>query len=770
MSKANTKANKQLLASLLNKMGLYPNVGEAKAWVDTLPRDDDILITMNRARTRGTPETQAHGHKLTKYGSIVKAILASGAPQVLADIGVRIRQLHTDRINFVPPPPQYEMAPAEQAQVINEDPADDGGRPDELRVDPPPLEEEKQPDSASQIPQPLGVEFQPLGIPEDIIRDRQARRIRETLPGATPDVVENMLNNTDEGIMAGQRENVAEDIYDEVKEGETTRGFASEANMIESQRQGLARFAPQIVPSQARALETSRTPPQSEVDAINKFLESIQPVEGQPIRQANSDQYARVRDEVKQMQSENPELAQRISTAANAMWQSARNATPEMINVIPWLALGVATFSAGRYVSKDSSINYKAVLGLLALVSKQGFKAPEALTNMFQNRLNRGIQDAGDAGDGGDDARPPDDQFEDQLDTGRADNVNTAQQPTRVRQGRLQLRLRQRFAPNIQPDQVAQPEMRQRILENIQNGLGQGVGIATIMKIYDSIIGNTKTDTKVPEDKKTSTETRKVNARPGKIQIQEEPVKLKFKEQMQPSVGDLRPSFKQLGTDEDTETPDQAVQEQFEFSNYQHVNSGFGNGKENPLHLQNVAWDNMVRFVNNFVPAVDRASKYALCKPQHMPIDAVIGSRAYQAKLNQKLMGDPDMLYNGAYDIDAVLRPDNLGIFNLDTPTIPFVRDVAPTTDFAEFKQSNNRDYPIGGTDRPSMPRTTYLDPRISGGLNFNTKRYDTQSSLELRPPPPRTIPAPPKPPAWTTVNCVETTNDRSFNPFSPAT
>ncbi len=60
-------------------------------------------------------------------------------------------------------------------------------------------------------------------------------------------------------------------------------------------------------------------------------------------------------------------------------------------------------------------------------------------------------------------------------------------------------------------------------------------------------------------------------------------------------VGDLRPSFRVLGTDEDKETPEQSLAERLQFASFAHVKPGFGNGPTNPLYLRNVRWDRDVR-------------------------------------------------------------------------------------------------------------------------------------------------------------------------------
>ena len=50
-----------------------------------------------------------------------------------------------------------------------------------------------------------------------------------------------------------------------------------------------------------------------------------------------------------------------------------------------------------------------------------------------------------------------------------------------------------------------------------------------------------------------------------------------------------------LGTNADTETPDQALRERKQFARYRKVQPGYGNGRNNPLYLQNQAWDRDVR-------------------------------------------------------------------------------------------------------------------------------------------------------------------------------
>jgi hypothetical protein len=59
--------------------------------------------------------------------------------------------------------------------------------------------------------------------------------------------------------------------------------------------------------------------------------------------------------------------------------------------------------------------------------------------------------------------------------------------------------------------------------------------------------------------------------------------------------GELRPSFTQTGTNEDRETPEEALRERLQFASLSHVKPGFGNGSNNPLYLRNVRWDRDVR-------------------------------------------------------------------------------------------------------------------------------------------------------------------------------
>ena len=779
MSNPSSDKNKKTLASFLKLSGKFSTVPRARAYVDSLPQNAEILQLMNSARKSGTSEQTAHGIKSTRHGAIARAVSTS-QNEVLASLRAKLialfgeQQARQEDLDVQrPAPSQFEMNPVEQLQTINRDPADEGGRPDQLPP-PPPNGEEKQPDSATSVPQPLGVGFQNLGIPEDTIRQQRQRQIERALPGASPDVVQNMVNNTDDGILAGQREDTANDIYEEEKSeiGPGVRGQASGFAPPQPSQTNVSQFLSQLSSGRNLPRGRSRVPitnenrPQQRTASATKHVNDslAEEVKAGTTQQSRADEVNEIWNDVRTLEQKYPEFQGRIGYVAASIVHHLRDAPSNVMSAVPWLAYTLIAYQANRAINPTplkGSPNYGAISTLIGTLATMGMTAPQGIKDWVSQKL--GSSDKAEA-------RADEDPDAD-ADDGNVGGQNNQDVPDPGIQGDAPdaaAGFRERFGIPIQ-DMPA--DQRVNLVGRVQAALGGGVAAGVVNQIIDYARGRLKLDPsseaavkimkRLQRMMKEETEEDKEKPRKEKTgrsrEIQEEPIELKYEDTADPKVGDLRPSFKILGTDEDTETSQQAIMEQFKFANYRHVEEGHGNGANNQLYLQNKAWDNMVRFVNNFVPAVDRLSKLEECslqsRPSNMPLKAVVGAK----KINRKFPnGDPDLLLKNAYIQPAVARPDNLFTFNLENPNIPFSNVNPPTTDFAEFKQTNNRLYPVGGTVRPSMPRTTYSNPRSAAGLKFPTGRYDTQSSLELRPAPPLVVPREMEKIPWTSVSTVE--------------
>ena len=137
MSNPSSDKNKKTLASFLKLSGKFSSVPRAREYVDSLPQNAEILQLMNSARKSGTPERQAHGIKSSKHGAIARAVSTS-QNEVLVSLRNKLIALFDEgQQPQAQAQPQFEMNPVEQLQTINEDPADEGGRPDQLPPPPP---------------------------------------------------------------------------------------------------------------------------------------------------------------------------------------------------------------------------------------------------------------------------------------------------------------------------------------------------------------------------------------------------------------------------------------------------------------------------------------------------------------------------------------------------------------------------------------------------------------------------------------------------------
>lgn len=785
---AGTKSNRNTLYAVIRKTNPARPASEVREFVDALEANAEILTEVNRARTRGTPERLAHGHKAGESSKIAKAIVESTDP-ALSDLLAKLIALFNIEstvgqadINEGPDvPDQFEMDPDAQAQMINEDPAFDGGRPDQLGA-PPPDGEAKEPDFANQVPQDPMVGFQNMQIPEEFVRDMRRVALRKKFPDATPDVIERMAQNMDDGIAAGRRFDTADEILGETDGGQqegtplTSRG--REGTFDDAQPSGVGAMLRQMgqarsIPQDPIEVKTNQSPQQQTRSAFAQLNDQFA---ADPVAPDVAASIQQAQEELVRLERQYPSLAGQIGYAAATMMQHLRNAAPGVIDVVPWMAYTLVSYHATRMANpipiKGSAAPANIVV-LLSTLASMGLNAPQGVRDWISKQV------------GGEDAEARADEDAD------AGEVKMGDEPDQAAEGAPQMQgdpeaardaVRERF--NI-PRENMPADQRANIFRRIRDGLVSGTTAATINQIIDYARGRIQldpanadaartlkhirtliekqvkdaTDAATATQTQTSTETdeqqkdKKEKDRGRTRAIAEEPIELKFKDVNDPAGGDLRPSFKVLGTDADTETPEQKVVEQFKFASFKHVAEGHGNGPNNPLYQQMKTWENMVRFVNNFVPAVDRLGAESLARTISSEDYSGTARPATRQRMRAAPQGDPNMLFVDQFpQKQPQPRPDGLGTSSLEHPTIAMSNVWAPTTDFAEFKETNARDNPVAGTSDPSMPRTTYSNPRTDAGLKFPTRRYDTQSSLEIRMPPRRVIPGP-EPIAWTSVN-----------------
>jgi len=303
-------------------------------------------------------------------------------------------------------------------------------------------------------------------------------------------------------------------------------------------------------------------------------------------------------------------------------------------------------------------------------------------------------------------------------------------------------------------------------LRQIRSELGAGAGFAVGNRIIDELISavtgaGSSPDTEVltrvdnllkklakehrsesdPDPEKTDKDKKggkDGDAGGGGGAVQEEAIKIKT---IDAPALDLRPTFNLLGTDADTETPDEAVAEQMRFAAFSHVKPGHGNGPENPLYLSMERWKNMVRFVNNFAAPTDHLSDAGVrlleVKPGYV-------SRTSLLDAKRPVGTDPNFGLVDSINQPSFMRSDNLGVFNNEHPNVPVSLVHKTTTDEAEFRRENNLIYPVGGTDHRSVPRTTYASENHAAGHTMPTGQYNTADGLELRPAPEFEIPSQP--------------------------
>lgn len=629
----------------------------------------------------------------------------------------------------------WEIPPEAEAQLI---PAPGTIPPENTleadgKLDTPEFGEEKQPDYANQVDQNPAVGFQALGIPDegDLSREQKLAMLRRALPNAPPDVLATMVDNSDFGSLQGQRENIGDQLVEGLL-GEEKK----EAGVVVPQlsQQAMARLAQQLQQGASGITATSSA------GALRQATRGAF-TRGQ---QQTADQVAR---EIEELEKKNPGLADRIGVIAAQIWENLPSIPESVRGAIPWLALNIAGSIAGRSLQpvKPGGIDYVTIGSLIASLAAAGFNVPEPVRDFVQGEgTEPRVMRPGE--------RPPAGQGGQQGAGGGQQGA--AGQPPRI------LRPGERPPPGAEGKVPVDENLRDSLGEHYRiprgadiddlpqediNALVDDVGADTAAEIIAFVTRGVVAGGLMSgfyQHPRVSVGV-KVGVKGG---VHEKAVSIKQSDD--PGTGDLRPTFQLLGTDEDTETKEEKLDEQLKFATFGYVLEGSGNGKDNPLYLQNKAWDNLVRFVNNYVPAVDRLSANQMRSFQTLPEQIC---KASVLEVNPSVARDrrppADWGMVDAFEQPAVMR-NGLDTWDLEDPNIPLARVAPPTTNFAGFKATNQVENPVEGTRSRAVPRGLYSNPSTQAGKEFNTG-FTTGKSMLLNVPEPEPI-------AFTEVNTVE--------------
>jgi len=666
--------------------------------------------------------------------------------------------------------PQWEMPPEQQAQLI---PAGsrrpDGSRsstpPEDIqeedgKLDPPEFGEEKQPDFANQVDQNPAVGFQQNGIPDqgDLTRVQRLVQLRRIFPEQPESVLQNMVDNSDFGSLEGRREDLAEE---EIKEAEArpdsrVRTRESLGRPISADPERADRMSSQAQSFLAQLTQQSRIRPTGStgVRATNSAWDRVEEkLDGNALREAQT-----IRDAVEEVEERNPGLTGRVGVIAAQIYEQLPRVPATVRSAIPWLALNIAGLSFGlTQPTKPGRVQYSSILSLIATLASVGYTVPGDIED-FAQQAEEDIE-AGRGGDGGEEEedlagskvqrprdRPP-------AGGGPFEPPGPEDAEGVPIDENLRDRLAERYGiprdGDVPRDAMLQagrelgPRGAADVIDFVQRGVKAGI-LGGAVYAY---LGGPGGPLKPPGGAGPTPSARPPN--PG--DVRERPVQVtqqKFVDD-DPTVGDLRPTFELLGTEADTETPEEAIAEQFKFASFRHVPEGHGNGPKNPLYLQQKAWDNMVRFVNNFVPAVDRLSREKMVmfdKPNEMiPKESVV---AVNPSVRNDANPPKDWTMGDAFIQPAVMRP-GIDTWNLTNPNVPLSNVVPPTTDFADFKRTDQVINPVAGTMTRAVPRTSYSNPKTSAGKSFSTGFTTGKPKLRQWPPPPPE-------PGFTVIRSVE--------------
>jgi hypothetical protein len=191
-------------------------------------------------------------------------------------------------------------------------------------------------------------------------------------------------------------------------------------------------------------------------------------------------------------------------------------------------------------------------------------------------------------------------------------------------------------------------------------------------------------------------------------------------------VQDLRPTFKQLGTDADKETPAESMRERMKFALFDHIQPGYGAPRGDTLRGMNERF-NQMRYdtpINaNLYPQLN-AGQLLNIKPTYDSSPANVNPMQ-MAFLRQRSAIENSLLLRDIHNNSANLLPA-VGLNNV-SPSIGMARTTPPDTSYSAYRMTNQVIYPPQGTARPVVPpgrNGVTSSKRTSAGLAFDVPPY----------------------------------------------
>lgn len=172
---------------------------------------------------------------------------------------------------------------------------------------------------------------------------------------------------------------------------------------------------------------------------------------------------------------------------------------------------------------------------------------------------------------------------------------------------------------------------------------------------------------------------------------------------------DLRPSFIQLGTNADTETPEEAIAERLKFASFNYVPPGHGAASDNVIAQANRIWDTQIRYTEPI-----QTANYTRYTPQTFagtfrPSAGMSANPTYTNPMSLHMLkrsmtaeGAPhNMLLRDIHNNNAHFQP-TAGL-NRMNPSIP-LSNIRPTTvDYDGYYLTDQVSNPPEGTARRSV-------------------------------------------------------------------
>jgi hypothetical protein len=192
-------------------------------------------------------------------------------------------------------------------------------------------------------------------------------------------------------------------------------------------------------------------------------------------------------------------------------------------------------------------------------------------------------------------------------------------------------------------------------------------------------------------------------------------------------VGDLRPSFRQLGTIADDETSEEAMRERLKFASFNYVPPGHGASRDNIIARTNNAWDEHIRYTQ----PIDTSRYQRYDTRQLLDFRAPAGVSASRGYTNPMTVGylrnsmrregiPHDMLLRDVHNNNANFQP--VQGLNRTNPSIPLSNIHNTTMDWNGYYMSDPVNNPPEGTTQ-RIVRQRGTDP---GPYKFLPAGYST--------------------------------------------